>query len=123
HYYLIRRQIMESLTNSLIEAVLTVVGILVAAAISYFASKLKRQLDIWADADNLGIVQEIVDMGVELAEKELTGKEGEEKFNHAAQYVAMMANRYGIDISDEFLKGAIQAGYKRMSERDNKHEK
>ena len=111
---------MESLTNSLIEAVLSVAGIVIAAAISYFAPKLKRQLAIWADADNLGIVQEIVDMGVELAEKELTGKEGEEKFNHAAQYVAMMANRYGIDISDEFIKGAVQKGYKRMVQNDKK---
>ena len=108
---------MESLTNSLIEAVLTVVGILVAAAISYFAPKLKRQLAIWADADNLGIVREIVDMGVGLAEKELTGKEGEEKFNHAAQYVAMMANRYGIDISDDFIRGAIESGWRRMDEK------
>src|SRR5699024_5719461 len=111
---------MESLTNSLIEAVLSVAGIVIAAAISYFAPKLKRQLAIWADADNVGIVQEIVDMGVELAEKELTGKAGEEKFNHAAQYVAMMANRYGIDISDDFIKGAVESGWRRMIQNDKK---
>ena len=109
---------MESLTSSLIEAVFTVVGILIAAAVSYFTPKLKRQLSILADKDNLGIIQEIVDMGVELSEKELTGSSGEEKFNHAAQYVALMASRYGIDISDDFIKGAVQKGYKRMIERD-----
>ena len=113
----------ELITNQLLEAVFTVVGILIAAAVSYFAPKLKRQLAIWADKGNLGIIESVVDMAVEIAEKELTGAEGQEKFNHAADYVSMMASRYGIEISDEFLKGAIQAGYKRMSERDNKHEK
>ncbi len=109
---------MESLTSSLIESVFTVVGILIAAAVSYFTPKLKLYLDKVAEKDNLGIVREIVDMAVELAEKELTGAEGEEKFNHAAEYVALMASRYGIDISDEFIKGAVQKGYKRMIERD-----
>ena len=108
---------MEILTNSILEAVFTVVGILIAAAVSYFAPKLKRQLDILADKDNLGIVKEIVDMAVEIAEKELTGAEGEEKFNHAAQYVALMANRYGIDISDKFIKGAVQKGWRRMNDK------
>lgn len=107
----------ELITNTLLEAVLTVVGILIAAAVSYFAPKLKRQLAIWADKDNLGIVKEVADMAVEMAEKELTGAEGEEKFNHAADYVAMLASRYGIDVSDEFIKGAVQKGWRRMSDK------
>jgi len=108
---------MEVLTNSLLEAVFTVVGILIAAAVSYFTPKLKRQLAIWADKDNLGIIESVVDMAVEIAEKELTGANGEEKFNHAAEYVAVMAHRYGIDISDEFIKGAVQKGWRRMNEK------
>lgn len=108
---------MESVTSSLIEAVFTVVGILLAAAVSYFTPKLKHWLDKVVDKDNLGIIENVVDMAVELAEKEFTGENGEEKFNHAAQYVAMMANRYGIDISDEFIKGAVQKGWRRMDEK------
>lgn len=107
----------ELITNQLLEAVFTVVGILIAAAVSYFAPKLKRQLAIWADKDNLGIAKEITDMAVEMAEKELTGAEGQEKFNHAADYVAMMASRYGIDITDEFIKGAVQNGWRRMNDK------
>lgn len=110
---------MESLTSSLIEAVFTVVGILIAAAVSYFTPKLKLYLDKVAEKDNLGIVREIVDMAVELAEKELTGAEGEEKFNHAAEYVALMASRYGIDVSDEFIKGAVQKGWRRMNDKQS----
>lgn len=105
---------MEIITEQIMEMIFTVVGILIAAAISYFAPKLKRQFAIWADKDNLGIVKEITDMAVEMAEKELTGAEGQEKFNHAADYLAMMASRYGIDISDDFIKGAVESGYKRM---------
>lgn len=108
---------MDILTNSILEAVFTVVGILLAAAVSYFTPKLKRYLDKVAEKDNLGIVREVVDMAVELAEKELTGKEGQEKFDHAAQYVAMMASRYGIEVSDEFIKGAVQNGWRRMNEK------
>src|SRR5699024_6299044 len=113
----------DLITNQLLEALFTVVGTLIAAAVSYFAPKLTRQLSIWADKGKLGIIESLGDIAVEIAEKELTGPEGQEKFNHASDYVCMMASRYGIEISDEFLKGAIQAGYKRMSERDNKHEK
>lgn len=110
---------MEILTNSILEAVFTVVGILVAAAVSYLVPQLKHWLDKIADKDNLGIIESVVDMAVEMAEKELTGQAGEDKFNHAAEYVALMANRYGIDVSDEFIKGAVQKGYKRMiKERD-----
>lgn len=106
---------MEVLTNTILEATFTVVGILIAAAVSYFVPKLKRQLAILADKDNLGIIENVVDMAVELMEKELTGESGETKFNEAASYVAMMANRYGIDVSDEFIKGAVQKGWRRMN--------
>jgi|SRR5690625_1803373 len=111
---------MEVLTSTILEAVLTVVGILLAAAVSYFAPKLKRQLERWQDDDELGIVEAIVDMGVELAERELDGAAGEKKFDRAAEYVAMMVNRYGIDVSDEFIKGAVQSGWRRMDQAQNK---
>src|SRR5699024_12356392 len=105
------------IANQLIYAVFTVVGILIAAAVSYFAPKLKRQLAIWADKGKLGIIESVVDMAVEIAEKELTGAEGQEKFNHAADYVSMMASRYGIEITDEFIKGAVESGWRRMNEK------
>jgi hypothetical protein len=108
---------MEALTDVLLEAVFTVVGILVAAAVSYFTPRLKRYLDKLSEKDDLGIVENIVDMGVELAEKELAGEEGEDKFNHAATYVAMMAHRYGIDISSDFIRGAVQKGWRRMNDK------
>lgn len=114
---------MEVFTNVILESVFTVVGILLAAAVSYFTPKLKQWLDRVSDKDDLGIIQEVVDMGVELAERELSEKAGEEKFNHAAMYVATMANRYGIDVSDEFIRGAVQNGWRRMQEKQKEDDK
>jgi len=111
---------MNVLLNTLAETVFTVVGILLATAVSYFAPKFKRQLDKWIDEDDLGIIREIVDMGVEVAEKELTGKSGEEKFTRATEYVADMANRYGIELSSEFIAGAVQNGWRRMDQKQKK---
>lgn len=105
---------MESLASTLMEAVFTIIGILIAAAVSYLAPKIKRRLDAMIEKDNLGILEEIVDMAVELTEKEFTGESGDEKFNAAALYVSKMAKRYGIVVSDEFIKGAVQNGWRRM---------
>ncbi|MEN1969042.1 phage holin [Lentibacillus sp. N15] len=113
---------MESLTSSLIEAVFTVVGILLAAAVSYFTPKIKRWLDKAVDKDNLGIIESVVDMAVELMENEFSGQSGQEKFNQASEYVALMAHRYGIEVSDEFIRGAVQKGWRRMDEKQKSKE-
>src|SRR5699024_931645 len=107
----------EILTNTLLEAVFTVVGILVAAAVSYLLPKIKRWLHILADKDNLGIIDSIVDKAVEYAEQELQGKEGKEKFNAAATRVALLLNRYGIDASDELISSSVQQGWRRMNDK------
>lgn len=111
---------MEVLTDSILEAVFTVVGILIAAAVSYFTPKIKHALKKLSDKDDLGIIEEIADMAVELTEKELTGKSGDEKFSNAAEYVAVMAERYGIKVSGEFIRGAVQKGWRRMDEKQRK---
>lgn len=113
---------MEVLTNTLLEAVFTIVGILIAAAVSYFTPKLKKQLDNLIDKDNLKIIETIVEMAVELAERELTGENGQEKFNYATEYVALMASRYGIEVSDEFIKGAVQKGWRSLQEKQSKEQ-
>lgn len=110
---------MEVLIDTLLEAVFTIVGILIAAAAAYFTPKLKRQLEILADKDNLGIIENVVDMAVELMEKEFEGASGEEKFDRATQYVSLMAERYGIEVSGVFIKGAVQNGWRRMKDKQN----
>lgn len=108
---------MEDLIQIIAESVLTILGIVIAAAVSYFAPKLKRRLDILADKDNSGIVEMVSDMAVELAEKELKGEKGEAKFMNATNYVAVMLSRYGIDATSEFVAGAVQNGWRRMKEK------
>ena len=114
-------EVLNMLMEIISESILTIVGALAAALLAYLAPKLKRQLAIWADKDNLGIIEAVVDMAVELAEDELKGRAGKEKFDRAMTFTAEMLKRYGIDVSSDFLKGAIQKGYKRMKEEDKKH--
>lgn len=105
---------MEVLTDVLLEAVFTVVGILIAAAVSYFVPKLKRHLDILADKDNLGIIEALVDKSVEFVEEEFKGESGIEKFNRAAESASLLISRYGISASDELIKVSVQEGWRRM---------
>lgn len=111
---------METLMGTVLEAVFTIVGILIAAAVSFLAPKIKRKLDLLIEQDHLGILEEIVDMAVELTEKEFTGESGHKKFSMAAEYVALMASRYGIEVSDEFIRGAVQNGWRRMDSKQVK---
>lgn len=109
---------MELFIEGILGIVLEVLGIVALAVLTYFAPKIKRWFDITADKDNSGIVSTVVDMAVELAEKELTGESGEAKFEAATNYVAMMLGRYKIDVSGEFISGAVQSGWRRMHEQD-----
>lgn len=108
---------MEVITNALLEAVFTVVGILIAAAVSYFAPKLKRQLDILADKDNLGIIDSLVDKAVEFVEEEFKGESGKEKFDQAVKSASILIGRYGIEASNELIMSSVQEGWRRMNEK------
>lgn len=108
---------MEVFTDTLLEAVFTVVGILIAAAVSYFVPKIKRQLNILADKDNLGIIDSLVDKAVEYVEEEFQGESGKEKFNQAAEGAALLISRYGIEASDDLIKTSVQQGWRRMNDK------
>ncbi|QQK75110.1 hypothetical protein HUG15_05810 [Salicibibacter cibarius] len=105
---------MEFITESLMESVFTIVGVLIAAIVSYLAPKAKRLIAIASDADNLGIIDAITDWAVEYVEEEFQGKEGKEKFNQAATAAAQLLNNYGIEVSDELIKTSIQKGYNNL---------
>lgn len=115
---------MESVLESVLELVIGVVVLLIGALVAYFRPKLKKAFEdkeadskVMQDLRKLGVVDGVAEMGVELIEKEFTGEAGEKKFNEAASYVAKMANRYGIDVSDEFIKGAVQKAWRNMDEK------
>jgi len=114
-------EVLNMLMEIISESILTIVGALAAALLAYLAPKakqFKQNIDKTLDNKNLGIIKEMVDHGVELAEKELTGASGEDKFNRAYEYASTMVNRYDIiDLSPDFLKGAVQNGYRRMEQR------
>lgn len=122
---------MESVLESVLELVIGVVVLLIGALVTYFRPKLKKAFEdkerdskAMQDLRKLGVIDGVADMGVELIEKEFDGDAGEKKFNEAASYVANMANRYEIDVSDEFIKGAVQKAWRKMDnvQKSNKKE-
>ncbi|GAK12255.1 phage holin [Geomicrobium sp. JCM 19039] len=109
---------LEALQTSLIEVVLSAVGILIAAAVSYFTPKIKRYLEIAADRDNLGIIAEITNVAVERIEEQFSGESGALKFEEATQYASKILERYGIEVSDDLIRAQIQDGWHRMQTAD-----
>lgn len=108
---------MEDMISIIMESIFTVLGVLIAACVTYVTPKLKEYFKAKADQDNSGVIGTVIDMGVELAEKELGGEAGDVKFRRAMIFASDMLNRYGIQASDEFLSGAVQSGWRRMNEK------
>lgn len=108
---------MSVITDVLLDGILTVLGVLLFAVVSYLTPKIKRWIVTVVDKDNTGIIEAVVDMGVELAEEELSGEEGAKKFHRAVDFAILMLGRYGIDVSHEFVSGAVQTGWRRMDDK------
>lgn len=108
---------METITNSIVEVVITLLTVIIGAVVSYFAPKLKHWFDKKAEDNDLGVLSSIVDKGVEIVEKEFEGEHGEEKFEQASSYVSDMLERYGIDISDDLIRSSVQEGWRKVDEK------
>lgn len=106
---------MEIITDSLLEAVFTVLGVVVAAAVSYLTPKIKRQFAILADKDNTGIVSELAENAVELIEARFTGEAGEDKFESALEMLSRRLESYGIDMDEETMRMKVESGWSKMN--------
>lgn len=96
------------------EAIFGLLAMLIFLLLSYLAPSIKHWVSRFLDKYNLGILESVVDMAVELAEKELSGSKGEEKLKFAVEYVSLISERYGMKFSPDFIKGAIQSGWRKM---------
>lgn len=108
---------MDVFMESLSEAVLTIVGIVIAGAVSYIVPRVKKMYHKHIEESDLEIVEKLADKAVEFVEEEFYGKSGKIKFNKAADKATTLLNNYGINISQELLQTSIQEGYNRMKER------
>lgn len=113
---------MEEILAIGLEYLLQLAGIVGVGLLLAFKPRLAKFFDSLASKDEMGVIESIANMGVELAERELTGKLGEEKFEQASRYVSTMLGRYGIEATPEFIQGAVQSGWRRMDTAQNKNE-
>lgn len=111
---------MDLFLEQLAKFLFTLLGLVLSASVAYLTPKIKRQIAVWVDKDNLGILEGIVEQAVEMMEKEISGSSGEEKFEQASEYASLMAERYGMDFSPEFIRGAVQKGWRKLDERQTK---
>lgn len=108
----------DIIMNQVLELALFVLGVFLSILATYYAKVLKPKIDryfeIKADKDNLGIINDVAKKAVEFAELEFTGQPGKEKLDGAITYALVMLERYGINVSKDFLKGSIQQGWREM---------
>lgn len=116
-------EVIKSLVSVILGYGLEALGIILAGLLIAYRPRLLKLIDTIKSKDELGIVSNLVDMGVELAEIELTGAKGEEKFDRAAEYVSTMLGRYKVEASPEFIAGSVQAGWRRMNTSQTEEEK
>lgn len=122
---------MESLMDESLKIIIGFVVLVGGAFAEYFRPKINEALKnkkedskFLQDERVVSVIKEVSNMGVELIEKEFTGEAGEKKFDEAATYVAQMMNSYGYDVSNNFIKGAVQSAWRRMDsvQKSNKKE-
>lgn len=113
---------LEAISGPLVEYVISIVVIVIGAAVSYVAPKIKRWIKKKSDSDDLGIIDAITDRTVEFVENEFLGEEGEVKFEEATEQVAHMLQKYGIDASDDLIRRSVQKGWRLMDEKQKNEE-
>lgn len=111
---------MEVLTDVLMEAIFTILGMIIAIGVSYFAHKLKYLLDKVIEKDDLGIIESLVEKSVEFVEEEFQGEEGEIKFDKAVERASLLISNYGIGASDELIRSSIQEGWRKVNDKQTK---
>ncbi|MFB4159729.1 phage holin [Geomicrobium sp. JSM 1781026] len=114
---------LELLQASILDWVLTILGVFVTSVLAYFTPRVKRMLKIIADRDNLSIISSLSHCAVEWVEEEYSGETGARKFEEATSYAAKLIEQYKIPVSDELIRVQIQHGWQQMQQKHRVHEK
>ena len=72
---------------------------------------------------NSGIIAWLAEEAVAVIDERFKGENGDHKFNQAVNWLRVRANEYGIDISEEEIRGSIQQGYNLTIGQEKKAEK
>lgn|SRR5699024_1781277 len=108
---------MDVFMESLLEAVLIILGVIVSFLVSYYAPKIKKFLADKIESDNTGILATLAEQAVELIEARFEGVDGNEKFEEALAMLSRRLERKGIDMDEESMRMAIQKGWRAMNDK------
>ncbi|MNC45431.1 hypothetical protein D3C77_587870 [compost metagenome] len=96
-----------SVVIQILTIVLLTAGSAVLGLIVPYVKKLKQK-------DTLGIIDIVTNRAVQLADKELKGKAGAEKFQYALELSSATLAEWGIKVSADQLKAEVQDGYNKF---------
>jgi hypothetical protein len=106
---------MEQIFNSLTEAAVELLVILVGTLLSVALHKAKVYLNTLKKKDELGIIDLVTDVAVDYAEKELKGKAGIQKRDYAIRHSIKILEEKGIKVSREEVIAGIENGIRKLN--------
>lgn len=111
---------MEALTTELVDIALTVLGLLLAAAVSWVTPKINGAIKKLKDKDDTGLLGELAEQAVELVEARFLESDGDEKFEEALSMLSDRLTSKGIEMESDSIRMAIQKGWRLMNEKQTK---
>lgn len=105
---------MEQLLNSLTEAAIELLVIIVGTLLSVVLHKAKTYLNTLKKKDELGIIDLVTDVAVDYAEKELKGRAGIQKRDYAIRHAIKILEEKGIKVSHEEVVAGIENGVRKL---------
>src|SRR5699024_11301674 len=99
---------MDVFMESLLEAVLIILGVIVSFLVSYYAPKIKKFLADKIESDNNGILATLAEQEVELIEERFEGVDGNEKLEEALDILSSSKERQDIDMVEKSMSMEIQ---------------
>lgn len=111
---------METLTTELVNIALTVLGLLLAAAVSWVTPKINGAIKKLKDKDDTGLLGELAEQAVELVEARFLESDGDEKFEEALSMLSDRLTSKGVEMESDSIRMAIQKGWRLMNDKQTK---
>ncbi|WP_299831162.1 phage holin, LLH family [uncultured Metabacillus sp.] len=105
---------MEIIFNSVTEATVQILVVIIGALASLALNKVKNYFETLKKKDEMGMINLITDIAVEYAEKELTGAAGKEKRDFAIDKAISILADKGIKVSRDEVIAGIENGVNKL---------
>ncbi len=103
--------VLNTITQFAVELIVIIVGTLLSLALN----KVKTYFNILKKKDELGIIDKVTDIVVELVESELKGVAGDKKRNYAVDKAVKILGEKGIKVSRDEIIAGIENGVNKLN--------